>query len=73
MNETISTPATSETPAKRRGSKLQPPRQEFHVRPSHRLKQATEQFKRLACATRLTPEEKSMLAYFTVPLGRNES
>ncbi len=61
----------STTPATKRGSNRTPAGQAYSVRPSRQIKRATEAFKRLTGVSRLSPTQRSMVAYLTIPQGRD--
>ncbi len=58
------------TPATKRGRNDQPPRQHYHCRPGRRIKRTTETVKRLYNIDKLTPEQRSGIAFLTLPLAR---
>lgn len=54
-------------PTKPKGSPHQPKRQYYHTdKWNESIKPMTEAYKRFAGKTRLSPEERDMLAYFTI-------
>ncbi len=61
------------TPTTKRGLNKTPAGQVHSVRPSRQIKRATEAFKHLKGLSRLTPEQRSTIAYLTIPQGRDNS
>ncbi len=81
MPTPTSTPSTAQGAAlgaprsKPQGSNKQPSQHLYIAsgrNASRTMKRAVEQFKTYRRATRLTAAERSALAYFTQPMGRNE-
>lgn len=59
-------PATK-TPHKPKGSASQPPRQQYHAaRKSPAIRRLTKAYRSFVGGRRLVPEERSMLAFFTM-------
>jgi hypothetical protein len=73
-DSTTSVTTTTSVPYKKRGSNHQPPRQTYHAsgkNGARLIKKAIEQFKTLTGRSKLTPEERSTLAFFTFPMMSN--
>lgn len=71
---TITTPSTTSTAAvstQKRGSNKQGKRQVYKARPSQTIKRWTETLKSRLGVSRLSPEQRGALAYFTLHSDRS--